>query len=673
MRIFFKKTFLLFLIIICGPSFAGSFDESLERISLLRDKKQFATLVTFLHKAQASKELDDLRLFLLAEAYKNIDNKSQAITTYEKLLKYHPECETAYQARLPHFLLLLENADEKMVAKLEGIARSLPTAWQRGTALEKISALEFLKPGKKSRLIFMAIKEYNSDKPFYTKVPASHQLIKKVLSEPDRYSFEDDEWLQIIKFAENENLLGDFYKKQKVAPRGFGKWGQGAFEIYRALSLANDSKSAVTADILLTRLINSGKLPPALRALAFQARAEINYRFEKYEQAAQYYRKALEYSAFPVDVRACQYRLMRCAFFNGHDSECLELLNQLVKREDAEPLLPGHIYEMGIERYDKGMMNAAVPYLMILARAFPWHYRADDALGYAAIAMGKNSKEAAALIKLLGAKYPNSFFLMWLDSAAINKKLPSGKAKNGKLPSAAKTRLKAWKKLWNTAFSEFAREEARKMTDKYPANFALYKGIIDICIKYEDYSQLVAYGERLLRQLLENGKSMSDMPGWAWRAHYPEAYMNLVRAEAKKNGIDPYWVLSIMREESHFNPKILSRSNAMGLMQILPSTGKWIAAKVGYHKFRKDHLWKPQINVKFGCWYLKYLYDMFNGDLYLASAAYNGGQGNITRKVENGPYARLDVLERLDKVPLPETRDYYKKVMGSYWNYKKLY
>ncbi|MDD2999530.1 MAG: lytic transglycosylase domain-containing protein, partial [Candidatus Riflebacteria bacterium] len=114
-------------------------------------------------------------------------------------------------------------------------------------------------------------------------------------------------------------------------------------------------------------------------------------------------------------------------------------------------------------------------------------------------------------------------------------------------------------------------------------------------------------------------------------------------------------------------------SNAMSLMQILPTTGKWIATKLGEKKFHTNNLWEPSLNIRYGSWYLKYLADLFNGDLFLASASYNGGQGNIQRKVEAGPYSNMPVLERLDKVPLPETRDYYKKVMGSHWNYSRLY
>jgi soluble lytic murein transglycosylase len=251
--------------------------------------------------------------------------------------------------------------------------------------------------------------------------------------------------------------------------------------------------------------------------------------------------------------------------------------------------------------------------------------------------------------------------------------LPQKFVKPDKLDKKREQRLKAFKKLWQTDFASFAREEARKFTDKYPRDLSLYFHIIKVCEEAGDYNGLTAYGERLARQILEAGGSLAEMPDWAWKAHYPKAYLQLVSNNAKKFGIDPFWILSIMREESHFRPDTLSRSNAMSLMQILPSTGKWIAQKVGHRPWRKNDLWKPEVNIKFGSWYLKYLSDLFNGDLFLASASYNGGQGNIQRKVEKGPFAHLPVLQRLDRVPMSETRDYFKKVMGSYWNYQRLY
>jgi soluble lytic murein transglycosylase len=652
---------------------AAGFETNLSSIAAMRSKKQYSNLVARLQKLNAPAELEDLRLFLLAESLKNNKQNAEALKVYKQLLKKFPETETAFQARLPAFLLQLEGAGENNLAQLEGYARALPTAWQRGTALSKLAELKFIKEGKKSRFSLLAIREFHSDKPFYKTIAESHKLLIAILAKPQSYYFTDDEWLEIFLRAKEENLLGKNFPKHKNTLKLFGAWGWPAYQVFQAVSLAQNDK-LLPAKATLGKVIANPKAKKSIRALAYQERAYINYNSKNYPQAIADYRKALELKGFPVDARACRYRIMRSAFMAGRDSECLEMLTRMMKSKNApEPLLPIQIYEMALTRFDNNRVQASVPLFMFLSRHFPGHYRADDAIGYAILAMGKNSDEGQTLLKLLTKKYPNSFFIYWLAPELRQKPLPCSWNDIGKLDKRFKNRVKAWKKLWKTDFVSFAREESRKLTDKYPRNLPLFNEIVKICNEADDYNQLTAYGERLARQLLEVDKPLSAMPDWAWKAHYPMAYKNLVNKYAKIYNIDPYWILSIMREESHFRENTLSRSNAHSLMQILPSTGKWIAQKVGHRPYRQSHLWNPEVNIKFGSWYLKYLSDLFNGDLFLASASYNGGQGNIQRKVEKGPYAHLGVLERLDHVPMSETRDYYKKVMGSYWNYQRLY
>ena len=669
----FIVLFLAICIVFADTIFAATFDQVLDKAAALRKNKKYAELAALVVKSKASAELEDLRLFLLAEGLKESGEKEAALKTFERLLERFPDRESANLARFPHILLTLEKASEASLSRIEGLARALPTAWQRGTVFEKLSALSFLKPGKKSRFSLTSIREFNSGKPFYKSVPESHGVIKKVLTTPANYVFEADEWLEIIVLAAEEGLIKTLLTQKNSLYSVLSKSaGAGYAEVFYALSLFQQGKKDDAVRIL-SKLISAPKTRALVKAFAQQERAYIFYQERDYSAAINDYRRALESPRFPVNVRACQYRLMRSFFMASRDSECLEMLKKMLKEENPEPLLPVHIYEMGLERFDAGKSQNSVPFFMLLSQNFPGHYRADDAIGYAVLASGRNSEDGKALLKLLQVKYGNSFFVTWIAPELQKKPLKSKNPAITRLSESTKLRVKAWKKLWDSDFASFAREEARKMTEKYPANMGLYYEIIEICKKNHDYNQLTAYGERLARQLLENGKSLADMPEWGWKAFYPLAFYSLVEAEAKKNKIDPCWVLSIMREESHFNPDTLSRSNAHSLMQILPTTGKWIAQKTGHRHFNKSHLWKPEVNIKFGCWYLKYLSDLFNGDLHLASASYNGGQGNIQRKVENGPFASLAVLERLDKVPLPETRDYYKKVMGSYWNYKRLY
>lgn len=655
-----------------APLLAQSFDRQIDEIARLYDAKNFAEVLKKIEPLQASPELTDVRLFLKAEALKNLGRKVEAQSVYAKAISQAIDSEAVLQSRMPHFLLQLETADENAVASLEAAGRGMPTPWLRGTALEKLSELAFLKPGRKSRIAIQSLRGYHSDKQFYRSAAASHGLLKKILQSPQDWAFEDDEWLEILLLANSENLIGEFFKKNQITGQLLGKWGQPTLDLFRAEALRQEKKLPQAMPIY-NSIITARKAPPAIMALAHQLRGDANHFAERHAEAIADYRVALQTPVFPVNEISSLYRLMRSAYRIGNDAETLELLGRLCKMGDLGTLFPVHIYEMALEHYDKGNMARAVPFFMLLARNFPGHYRADDALGYAIFALGEKSAEAQTLLKLLKKKYTNSFFITWVSPSSRTDKLKLVTQASSKLDATLKTRIAALKKLWPTSLSGFARAEAIRLTDRHPASLALYQAIIDIARENNDYNQLTAFGERLFRQRLEADHSLDTLPEWAWKAMYPFSYENHVRANAKKFGLDPFWILSIMREESHFNPEILSRSNAHGLMQILPSTGKWIAGKLGEKGYTQKKLWQVDLNIRYGSWYLKFLADMFNGDLYLASSAYNGGQGNVTRKVEQGPHANLPVLERLDRIPLAETRDYYKKVMGSHWNYTRLY
>ena len=663
----------LVFVLLASLSAAGqSFDRSLDELFRLNSGNRHAEVLNRLAALQASPELADLRLFLEAEALKNLGRKAEAFALYEKIIRKYAGTETAFQSQMPHFMLQLDTVAPAGLAKLEAEAAALSTPWQRGTAFQKLSELAFLDRAKKSRLALNSLRQFGSEKAFYKTAPAGNEILKKMLHAPAEFAFSDDEWLEILLVACQENLVGEFFKKPGVSAALFGKYGQSAVDLFKAESLRQQKKLPQAMEIF-NSVVNGRRATAPLLALAYQLRGDAQHFSENHAAAFADYQQALQYRKFPVNVMAAEYRQMRSAFKIGRDAECLEILGRLAKTNDAGTLLPVHVYEMGLECYDSGQKARAVTFFMLLARSFPGHHRADDALGYAALAVGPQSPDHQSIIRLLKKKYPNSFYIAWVAPEASKDLLTFANGSVAKLDARLQNRVAAMKKLWKTQYASMARAEAIRLTDANPGNQGLYKAIIEIARENADYSTIVAYGERLARQTLEADRSLTDMPEWGWKALYPVVFEDQVRANARKFGIDPFWILSIMREESHFKVDTLSRSNAMSLMQILPSTGKWIAGKLGEKKFKKDDLWNVELNIRYGSWYLRYLADLFNGDLYLASASYNGGQGNIQRKVEAGPYAGLPVLDRLDRVPLPETRDYYKKVMSSHMNYTRLY
>ena len=149
---------------------------------------------------------------------------------------------------------------------------------------------------------------------------------------------------------------------------------------------------------------------------------------------------------------------------------------------------------------------------------------------------------------------------------------------------------------------------------------------------------------------------------------YPFHYWDLISNWSRDRKLSPALVIGLMRQESRFEAQIRSRSGAIGLMQIMPDTGSWIANKKGVNSYNLD---RPEDNINFGTWYLDYTHSRFSDNSMLAVASYNAGPGAIGRWVESRGLGDPD--EFVNNIPYDETRDYVSKVFGNYWNYLRLY
>lgn len=149
---------------------------------------------------------------------------------------------------------------------------------------------------------------------------------------------------------------------------------------------------------------------------------------------------------------------------------------------------------------------------------------------------------------------------------------------------------------------------------------------------------------------------------------YPFHYWDIISNWAKERNISPALVIGLMRQESRFEAQIRSRSGAIGLMQIMPDTGSWIASKKGVNNYNLD---TPADNISFGTWYLAYTHSRYGDNSMLAVASYNAGPGAVGKWVEERGVGDPD--EFVNSIPYEETRDYVSKVLGNYWNYLRLY
>lgn len=158
----------------------------------------------------------------------------------------------------------------------------------------------------------------------------------------------------------------------------------------------------------------------------------------------------------------------------------------------------------------------------------------------------------------------------------------------------------------------------------------------------------------------ESGKIMSFF--------YPRKYSVYVEKYSDEYNLDENLVYSIIKAESKFNEKALSRRGAKGLMQIADITRDWAIERLNLDD--DIDIYDPETNIKIGCWYLNTLYKEF-GNTDLVIAAYNGGSGNVRKWLSEKEYSKDG--ENLDIIPFSETDSYLEKVKKNYELYNKLY
>jgi soluble lytic murein transglycosylase len=161
------------------------------------------------------------------------------------------------------------------------------------------------------------------------------------------------------------------------------------------------------------------------------------------------------------------------------------------------------------------------------------------------------------------------------------------------------------------------------------------------------------------------------LPRAYWDALFPRPYWAELKRFSLANGLDPYLVASLIRQESEFNPLAVSRANAVGLMQLLPKTGKVVAHQVSLRHYTPAQLFTPAINLQLGTRYFRGMVDKFGGSFEHALAAYNAGSDRVEEWMGQGKYR--DAAEFVESIPFTETREYVQAILRNAAVYKQLY
>lgn len=148
-------------------------------------------------------------------------------------------------------------------------------------------------------------------------------------------------------------------------------------------------------------------------------------------------------------------------------------------------------------------------------------------------------------------------------------------------------------------------------------------------------------------------------------------YQQDIITYSQKNQVDPFLIAAIIKNESGFSHKAVSKVGAIGLMQIMPQTGRWIAEQMGLKDYKDEELYQARTNIRMGCWYIGELDHEFNRNLALVMIAYNAGRGQTKEWMSQ--YGWDTNFNDLKAIPFPDTREYVTRVLRDRDKYYLLY
>jgi soluble lytic murein transglycosylase len=250
--------------------------------------------------------------------------------------------------------------------------------------------------------------------------------------------------------------------------------------------------------------------------------------------------------------------------------------------------------------------------------------------------------------------------------------LPPETDLTGPGPVAQDSRFIRGTELWEMGMYDEARQEFESLRDSVSANpadtFRLGNHLLDIGL----YRSAIFSMRQVLTLAGQDSQAASlEAPPYFNHVRYGLYYHDLIIHEEQNYGLDPLFMFSVIRQESLFEGFVKSEAGARGLMQVIPATGEQIASELGWpERYDANDLYRPNVSVRFGAYYMAKNRDEFGGNIYAALAAYNGGPGNAA--IWNS-FANNDPDLLVEIIRFEETRNYIRLIYEIYGTYRMIY
>jgi soluble lytic murein transglycosylase-like protein len=359
----------------------------------------------------------------------------------------------------------------------------------------------------------------------------------------------------------------------------------------------------------------------------------------------------------------------------NQDAYVQELVPQVIRIDpNADPALQ-HFWDKAWAAYSRGDLAGARKLFRFIADTYTHpNVRRQSEYWFARTLERQGQKEQASAIyqKLASAPYADLYALHAVTRGAKreeNKTNPLKKGGDDWTQIAEKQmprELQLAYELTALASMREATLEIRKNARRENVRFA---EALMADVHHSNGDEVLMY--RSLRRAYPQLATVEQdsAPAYFLRMYYPLKYGDEINEYAKERGLDPNLVRALILQESYYNPKAKSGVGATGLMQLMPPTAKEHAGRLRI-PFAVSRLENPEVNVRLGTYHLRMLLNMFSGNVYLAVASYNAGQGNVLKWRRAAP--RKPVDEFLESIPFQETRNYVKRVTMLRSSYSRL-
>ena len=359
---------------------------------------------------------------------------------------------------------------------------------------------------------------------------------------------------------------------------------------------------------------------------------------------------------FPESRRAayCDWKVA-WSYYIRRRPEASSLLKRHVERFPASTKAPAALYFLGRLAERAGNKAAAAAWYGEVAHQYPnWYYGflAQDRLEELDNPGGDGDAAAEVHEFLARVEFP-----------------VRRHRKNFEATPLTKTRLARGRLLLAAGFQSWGEQELRWGARTGAQGPILAMELARAAAAAGRYGDSVRFIKALAPGYLS--MALDDAPEEFWKLAFPLPFRSILEKYARRRKLDLYFLAALIRQESEFDARAVSRARARGLTQILPSTGRLLARKLRIRGYRTSYLYRPEINVNMGTYYLRSLIDDLDGHTEAALASYNAGRTRVKRWLKWADFR--EPAEFVETIPFTETRSYVQTVLRNAEIYRRLY